>query len=53
MGERWVSPVGHQNGQHRSHSNDKTTVERMMVVAEAMVARVERNRLDDGEVVQA
>ena len=52
-GEWRVSYADHQNGRDRSHSNGKTTAERMVVVAEAVVARVERNRLDGGEVVRA
>jgi len=52
-GEWRVSSVGHQNGRDRSHSNGKTTAERMVVVAEAVVARVERYRLVGGEVVRA
>ena len=52
MGERRVSSVGHQNGRDRSHSNGKTTTERMVVVAEAVVARVERYRLVGGKVVR-
>ena len=48
-GEWRVSSVGHQNGRDRSHSNDKTTAERMGV---AVVARVERHGLDGGEVVR-
>ena len=53
MGERRVSSVGHQNGRDRSHSNGKTTAERMVVVAEVVVAGIERYRLDGGEVVRA
>ena len=44
--------MGHQIGRDRSHSNGKTTAERMVVVAEAVVARVKRYRLDGGEVVR-
>ena len=52
LGEWRVSSVGHQNGRDRSHSNGKTMVERMGVVVEAVVARVERHGLDGGEVVR-
>ena len=45
-GEWRVSSVGHQNGRDRSHSNGKTTAERMGVAAEAVVAGVERHGLD-------
>ena len=53
MRERRVSSVGHQNGRDRSHSNGKTTAERMVAVVEAVVARVKRYRLVSGEVVRA